>query len=160
MWPNPQQAADLVTLTEEILNRKLHFLSSGCTKDIQNHDLYTAKYMKRIFSPETIFYWKKNKNLLVSNIISQTNFVELIDILSTLKFRTTLSTLKLWTALKALSGFRYWKSEHSSHHVNYYISKQFLMVKCSWHSSKVRFGFYTVQDLNFLRAFFTINFML
>ena len=28
MWPNPQETADLVTLTEEILNKKLHFLCS------------------------------------------------------------------------------------------------------------------------------------
>ena len=28
MWPNPQVTADLVTFTEEILNRKLHFLCS------------------------------------------------------------------------------------------------------------------------------------
>ena len=28
MWPNPQESADLVTFTEEILNRKLHFLCS------------------------------------------------------------------------------------------------------------------------------------
>ena len=26
MWPNPQETANLVTFTEEILNRKLHFL--------------------------------------------------------------------------------------------------------------------------------------
>ena len=26
MWPNPLETADLVTLTEEILNGKLHFL--------------------------------------------------------------------------------------------------------------------------------------
>ena len=25
MWPNPQETADLVTFTEEILNGKLHF---------------------------------------------------------------------------------------------------------------------------------------
>ena len=25
MWPNPQEIADLVTFTEEILNGKLHF---------------------------------------------------------------------------------------------------------------------------------------
>ena len=29
MWPNPQETADLVTFTEEILNRKLHFLCSS-----------------------------------------------------------------------------------------------------------------------------------
>ena len=28
MWPNPQETADLVTFTEEILNEKLHFLCS------------------------------------------------------------------------------------------------------------------------------------
>ena len=26
MWPDPQEAANLVTFTEEILNEKLHFL--------------------------------------------------------------------------------------------------------------------------------------
>ena len=25
MWPNPDETADLVTFTEEILNEKLHF---------------------------------------------------------------------------------------------------------------------------------------
>ena len=29
MWPNPQFPADLVKLTEEILNENLHFLCSG-----------------------------------------------------------------------------------------------------------------------------------
>ena len=29
MWPNPQETADLVTITEEILNGKLHFLCSA-----------------------------------------------------------------------------------------------------------------------------------
>ena len=28
MWPNPQETADLVTFTDENLNRKLHFLCS------------------------------------------------------------------------------------------------------------------------------------
>ena len=28
MWPNPQETADLVTFTKEILNGKLHFLCS------------------------------------------------------------------------------------------------------------------------------------
>ena len=26
MWPNPQEAVDLVTFTEEIVNGKVHFL--------------------------------------------------------------------------------------------------------------------------------------
>ena len=35
MWPNPQFSADLVTFTEEILNRKFNFLSSGAKKIYQ-----------------------------------------------------------------------------------------------------------------------------
>ena len=34
MWPNPQEKADLITFTEEILNGKLHFLYSDA--DIEN----------------------------------------------------------------------------------------------------------------------------
>ena len=33
MWPKPQETADLVTFTEEILNEKLHFL---CSADLGN----------------------------------------------------------------------------------------------------------------------------
>ena len=29
MWPNPQETADLVTFTEEVLSGKLHFLCGG-----------------------------------------------------------------------------------------------------------------------------------
>ena len=31
MWPNPQETADLVTFTEEIVNGKLQFLCSAVT---------------------------------------------------------------------------------------------------------------------------------
>ena len=38
MWPNPQETADLVTITEEILNGKLHFLCSAPgQKDIKEY---------------------------------------------------------------------------------------------------------------------------
>ena len=33
MWPNTQETADLVTFTEEILNRKLHLMCSERTND-------------------------------------------------------------------------------------------------------------------------------
>ena len=36
MWPNPEETADLVTFTEEILNGKLHFL---CSVMIKNESL-------------------------------------------------------------------------------------------------------------------------
>ena len=32
MWPNTQETEDLVTFTEEILNRKPHFLCSALAK--------------------------------------------------------------------------------------------------------------------------------
>ena len=32
IWPNPQETANLVTFTEEILNGKLHFSCSNCCK--------------------------------------------------------------------------------------------------------------------------------
>ena len=35
MWPNPQETADLVTLNDEILNGKLHFLSSVTPQSIK-----------------------------------------------------------------------------------------------------------------------------
>ena len=37
MWPNPQETADLVTFTEEILNGKLHFLCNGNGKGISRN---------------------------------------------------------------------------------------------------------------------------
>ena len=39
MWPNPQENADLVTFTEKLLNRKLHFLCSDWSRDMLNFDL-------------------------------------------------------------------------------------------------------------------------
>ena len=37
MWLNPQETADLVTFTEEILNGKLHFLCNGNGKGISRN---------------------------------------------------------------------------------------------------------------------------
>ena len=37
MWPNPQETADLVTFTKEILNGQLHFL---CTHLIESWDQF------------------------------------------------------------------------------------------------------------------------
>ena len=36
MWPNPQQIADFVTFTEEILNVKLHFFVHWARLPLQN----------------------------------------------------------------------------------------------------------------------------
>ena len=49
MWPNPQETADLVTFTEEIINGKLHF----CAVILQSirptaHSVYNCHNTKRI----------------------------------------------------------------------------------------------------------------
>ena len=36
MWPNPQESADLVTFTEEILNGKPYFLCNDGVSERQN----------------------------------------------------------------------------------------------------------------------------
>ena len=38
MWPNPQETADLVTFTEEILNEKLHFFPVVALNHVQLFD--------------------------------------------------------------------------------------------------------------------------
>ena len=45
MWPNPQETADLVTFTEEILTGKLHILWSGSFPVSNNYldDVFTLK---------------------------------------------------------------------------------------------------------------------
>ena len=40
MCPNPQFLADLVTLTEEILNGKLHFLSNESSEFVAGYRLF------------------------------------------------------------------------------------------------------------------------
>ena len=41
MWPNPQETADLVTFTEEILKKKLQFLGSDI---LQEGTFYVCLY--------------------------------------------------------------------------------------------------------------------
>ena len=47
MWTNPQLSADLVTFTEEILNRKLHFLCSA-TVSVLIMYWYSGKFLAHI----------------------------------------------------------------------------------------------------------------
>ena len=48
MWPNPQETADLVTFTEEILNGKLHFSAGFGFIEIEGD--IAKKYFKTISS--------------------------------------------------------------------------------------------------------------
>ena len=43
MWPNPQFSADLVTLTEEILTGKFHFLCSVYQISLSDYPKYFAQ---------------------------------------------------------------------------------------------------------------------
>ena len=48
MWPNPQETADLVTFTEEIINGKLHFLCSviKLTKICKENQMWNVLYIR------------------------------------------------------------------------------------------------------------------
>ena len=91
MWPNPQFPADLVTFTEKILHRKLHFLCSVvCKSEVlqsASTDEDTAwtsvivsvrMFFKILKSPylETIPYFSEilNFKFLMKNLVS--NFKE------------------------------------------------------------------------------------
>ena len=57
MWPNPQEAADLVTFTEEILNGKLLFL---CSDNIINF-ITRASFTKTVYLTKQMFQETKYK---------------------------------------------------------------------------------------------------
>ena len=61
MWPNPQETADLVTFTEEILNGKLHFL---CSKTRTPASSEFTKYFRTV---ECNFF----KQLMASPVMRQ-----------------------------------------------------------------------------------------
>ena len=76
MWPNPQETADLVTFTEEILNGKLHFLCippSIRYKDYENYwiNIFLLDYLvdKKQFSREKLM----NSEKLVKGISKAVN---------------------------------------------------------------------------------------
>ena len=54
MWPNPQETADLVTFTEEILNGKLYFLLCKDSDDWSVNPL-TANAPHHIDTSQLIF---------------------------------------------------------------------------------------------------------
>ena len=66
MWPNPQENADLLTFTEEILNGKLHFLCSeffstdwkvtyyATLVSVRNIDGIVVKTISHMFSQKKI----------------------------------------------------------------------------------------------------------
>ena len=49
MWPKPQSPADFITFTEEILNRKLHFLSSmrSITYEVSERNILSYMFISK-----------------------------------------------------------------------------------------------------------------
>ena len=66
MWPNPQETTDLVTFTEEILNRKLHFLCSETISNFKKLDIgnHLSKTFKLRSSNWAYIFWFKNQTFL------------------------------------------------------------------------------------------------
>ena len=78
MWQNPQEAADLVTFTEEILNGKLHFL---CIEwNISKKDNGKLSKWYRTLLAESIIVTKKLSNLASKQMRNSPSFLPKVDI--------------------------------------------------------------------------------
>ena len=62
MGPNPQETADLVTFTEEILNEKPHFLCSEVVKD----SLIRVKIFKTFTENRVMGHFSENPFFILS----------------------------------------------------------------------------------------------
>ena len=81
MWDNPKKTAGLVTFTEEILNKKLHFLCSDSCLATENKFNPIQRFLRKsegnlhnnYLKPalwEKQEEWKLKKKLLTSNKVS------------------------------------------------------------------------------------------
>ena len=69
MWPNPQETGDLVTFTEEILNRKLHFCAVIVTTVAEKKGYsFLNKYEKEELKFLVLSCKKKNGDTAFSNL--------------------------------------------------------------------------------------------
>ena len=57
MWPNPQETADLVIFTEEILNGKLHFL---CSELFQEADIGECGLFALVFIENVLLFFENS----------------------------------------------------------------------------------------------------
>ena len=87
MWPNLQETVDLVTFTEELLNRKLHFLCSGLclTQLCTLHSLFMRK-IRMLFRTITMLWRGKDLEKWFRKIYLQLS-------------RRSLSTFLFWSFL-------------------------------------------------------------
>ena len=78
MWPNPQETVEMATFTEEILNRKLHFLCSDMWE--YSRIFYAVNCMKvkkvvKLYSNNVLLLFKI---ILTLNIIWQRNLLSIL----------------------------------------------------------------------------------
>ena len=77
MWPNPQETADLVTFTEEILNGKLHFLCSEVQENTHFSEFYLNSKLYEKISNNPVSYikmtWKRKVILFYLNLFISFN---------------------------------------------------------------------------------------
>ena len=63
MWPNPQETADLVVFTEEILNGKLQFLCYGARDISVKHRVFKVLYSNKWANKKCTKFTKKMFNM-------------------------------------------------------------------------------------------------
>ena len=128
MWTNPQCPADLVALTEEILNEELHFLCSVTSTTLPGDCLWNISFLILITNSMIHSYRSRRPEVLLGKSVLKicSKFTEehpcrsviLIKLLwnrflawvfsckFAANFQNTFSYKHLWTATSILSPFR------------------------------------------------------
>ena len=133
MWPNPQETADLVTFTEEILNEKLHFVcrdrkplnkrpkgSLDLRNSLKREPFQIFLYMTLLWRKSRTYYqfvqsWSLSFNVRFENKIQrQKRISENLVVFS--RFNISLSfnkERKQWkfysTLFNEIENLKYWK---------------------------------------------------
>ena len=76
MWPNPQETADLVAFTEEILNENLHFFAQWLLLILV---LFLVIALKDIFIFTTIAFGKESKERIILIVFCPNKSYSVVD---------------------------------------------------------------------------------
>ena len=70
MWPKPQETANLVTFTEEILNGKVHFLCSATWLVVKGNCAKTTTNPAELFlADQKGTLWRKGLTILAKSYV-------------------------------------------------------------------------------------------